>query len=284
MSPSSFPASSPTLLPTKTQGKIKRFQPLYNLTVRFPTQEVSANLHRVMPALPGNVCRRYRLSCWERHQLLPPWHQTYFKQAKMLFSEGMGTHPLHLNWCAKSFESPEPSDKIETSTVANRRRRYWGQSPRWHRCLFLHPIPFVLHLVAWIWGRGLSSVPGRWSLIQHLSSREQTFPAVTMSQLTRTDVDGLVYKEESPRKRGGGGRDMEGRRMLLKEPGFQGPTGAPNSWASLFLTFLPLPALVHLYVVNLLCHMASAVLLPTPSQPFLLPGGSSCVDKPPRII
>lgn len=65
------PASSPTLLPTENKVKIKRSQPLYNLTVRFPTQEVFANLHRIMPALPGNVCQGDRLSREERNQLLP---------------------------------------------------------------------------------------------------------------------------------------------------------------------------------------------------------------------
>lgn len=96
-----------------------------------------------------------------------------------------------------------------------------------------------------------------------------------MSQLTRTDVDSLVYREESRRKRGGEGvGDMEGRGLLLKESGSQGPAEAPNSRASLRLTFLPLPALEHLYVVNLLCHVASTLCSPlrlSPSSFLVLP-------------
>lgn len=114
------PASSPTLLPTENKVKSKRFQPLYNLTVRFPMylefvsenlhRNVSENLHRIMPALQvmSAMDTDYPV---KKASVLIPWHHTYFKRVKMLFSEGMGSdfstvfaaHPLHPNVCAKIF-------------------------------------------------------------------------------------------------------------------------------------------------------------------------------------
>lgn len=255
-----------------------------SLTVRFPTQEVSVSLQSQTSTL--KKCLPWIQTVLLRGaSIIAPWHQTYFKQAKMLFSEGMGTHPLHPNWCAKPFESPEQRDKIETSTIANRRGRYWGRSPRWHRCLSLLPIPFVLHLVAWIWDRSLSSVPGHRSLIQHLSSSGANFPSCHHESAHSNRCWQFGLQRGEPEKEGRWGGGGHGRERVIAQGAWLSRTHRGSKFPGIPASDLsPSPCTGTSICGEPSLSRGLNSLLPTPSQPFLLPGASSCLDKLLRII